>query len=464
MSFLHLDRRQFLKSCGAATLVGATGKSFAAFDSSASATTDTLVVVFLRGAMDALSLVSPGQNHPDRAAYELNRVSTRIPYSGTGAGLPLGSTGWQLHPRATALRTLYTQNHLGIVVGAGQMQPQPVVRSHFEAQTNLEAGMGGGGSRGIGWLTRHLLSAGLPDNVAVPAVSMGSITASSLLGSTETITMNSGSSFRLDQGTWAWNSSDNGSVAGLNGVVQVLPSLWQSSTLPIASAGLDTLDSLALFRSIDFSTWSPGNTAGYKPAGGAVYASGYATQLQNIAQLIKRDVGLRIATVDVGGWDTHNGQGNPTNSYDYFGIQAQALSDALNAFYTDLASDPAGNYMRNVTLITVSEFGRRVLENESGGTDHGYGTIMMALGAAVNGGHVYGNFPGLGEDQLFEGADVNVTTDYRRVLSEALIRRMGNPNIYYAFPGYSGYTPIGIFQGNDLPPTDYDKIFGNGFE
>lgn len=463
MSFLHLDRRQFLKGCGAATIVGATGKSFAAFDSTTAATGDTLVVVFLRGAMDALSLVSPGQSHPDRAAYENNRVSTRVPYSGTGAGLPLGSTGWQLHPRATGLKTLFTQNHLGVVVGAGQMHPQPVIRSHFEAQTNLEAGVGGGNS-GIGWLTRHLLSAGLPANVPVPAVSMGSITASSLLGSTETITMDSGSSFRLNQGTWSWNTSDTGSVAGLNGVVQVLPSLWQSSSLPIASAGLDTLDSLALFRSINFSTWSASNTAGYKPAGGAVYGSGYASQLQNIAQLIKRNVGLRIATVDVGGWDTHNGQGNPTNSYDYFGIQVQGLSDALNAFYTDLASDPAGNYMRNVTVITISEFGRRVLENESGGTDHGYGTIMLALGASVNGGQVHGTFPGLGDDQLFEGADVNVTTDYRRVLSEALIRRMGNPNIYYAFPGYSGYSPMGVFQGVDLAPTDHDKIFANGFD
>ena len=463
MSFLQLDRREFLKGVGAATIIGTTGKSFAAFDANTSATSDTLVIVFLRGAMDALSLVSPGQNHPDRAAYEANRVSTRIPYSGTGAGLPLGSTGWQLHPRATGLNTLYAQNHLGVVVGAGQMQPQPVVRSHFEAQANLESGVGGGSS-GIGWLTRHLQSASLPVNVPVPAVSMGSITASSLLGSTEAITMNSGSSYRLDQGNWSWNSNDTDTVAGLNGVIQVLPSLWQSSALPIASAGLDTLDSLALFRSINFSTWTASNTVGYKPAGGAVYGSGYAAQLQNIAQLIKRNVGLRIATVDVGGWDTHNGQGNPTNSYDYFGIQVQGLSDALNAFYTDLASDAAGNYMNNVTVITVSEFGRRVLENESGGTDHGYGTIMLALGAAVNGGHVYGNFPGLGDTQLFEGADVDVTTDYRRVLSEALIRRLGNPNIYYAFPGYSGYSPLGIFHGIDLAPTDYDKVFRNGFD
>jgi uncharacterized protein (DUF1501 family) len=171
-----------------------------------------------------------------------------------------------------------------------------------------------------------------------------------------------------------------------------------------------------------------------------------------------------VATIDLGGWDTHNGQGNPTNSYDYFGIQAQGLSDGLTQFYTDLASDSAGNFMQHVSVVTVSEFGRRVLENASGGTDHGYGTIMFALGAAVNGGATYGNFPGLADEQLFEGADVDVTTDYRQVLSEALIRRLANPNIYYAFPGYSGYTPLGIFQGVDLPPSAFDTIFKGGFD
>jgi uncharacterized protein (DUF1501 family) len=362
---------------------------------------------------------------------------------------------------------LYTQGHLAIVLGAGQMQPNPVVRSHFEAQANLESGIGGGSGAGIGWLTRHLLSAGLPANVPVPAVSMGSLTATSLLGSTEAITMASGQDFRLDQGNWPWNSNDVDTVAGLNGLVQVLPSLWQSSTLPLAAAGMSTLDALALFRSINFSLYSASNTTGYQPSGGANYApsagtisSSFGEQLRNIAQLIKRNVGLRIATVDLGGWDTHNGQGNPSGGYDYFGNQVQGLSEALNAFYTDLATDAAGNYMKNVSIVTVSEFGRRVLENASGGTDHGYGTIMMVLGAAVNGGKVYGTFPGLADDQLFEGADVNVTTDYRRVLSEALIARLGNANIGTVFPGYSGYAPLGIFQTSTLA----DTVFKSGFE
>ena len=473
MTLPALHRRDFLKGCCAATLAGGAARSYGAFDSATSTTQDTLVVVFLRGAMDGLSLVSPGQSHPDRANYEANRDATRIPYSGNGAGLPIGNTNWQLHPRAGVLNTLYAQGHLGIVLGAGQLQPQTVVRSHFEAQANLESGIGGGAGSGIGWLTRHLVSASLPANVAVPAVSMGSITAQSLLGSTEAITMASGQDFRLDQSNWPWNSSDHYDPvpAGFKGLVEALPAMWQNSPLPLAAAGLSTLDALALFRSIDFSLYTAGNTGGYQPSGGANYApsagtigSTFGAQLRNIAQLIKRDVGLRIATVDLGGWDTHNGQGKPTDGYDYFGNQTQGLSEALNAFYTDLATDANGNFMQHVTVVTVSEFGRRVLENASGGTDHGYGTVMLAMGASVNGGQVFGTFPGLADNQLFEGADVNVTTDYRRVLSEALIRRLANPNIYYVFPGYSNYSPLGIFQGTDLPPAAYDTLFKSGFE
>ena len=470
MSNIQIDRRGFLKGCSAAALLTAGTKSYAMLDSTSAASQDTLVVVFLRGAMDALSLVSPGASNSNRAAYETARVSTRVPLTGTGAGLSIASGQWNLHPRATGLNTLYAQGHLAVVLGAGQKQPQPVVRSHFEAQSNLEAGLGGGSGSGLGWLTRHLGSAGLPTNVPVPSISMGSITASSLLGSNETITMNSGSDFRLDQGNWPWNSNDTDTVAGVNGLVQVLPSLWQSSVLPIAAAGKRTLEALAQFRTVNFSTYSASNTGGYKPSGSVVYPStGFGSQLQNIAQLIKNNLGLRIVTLDLGGWDTHNDQGSPVSSYDYFGNQVQTLSDGLNAFYSDLAGDSNGNYMQHTSVVTVSEFGRRVLENASGGTDHGYGTVMFAMGAAVNGGKTYGTFPGLGtnpdgSNQLFEGADLTVTTDYRQVLSEAIIRRLANPNVYYVFPGYSGYTPLGIFQGTDLPPANYDAIFKNGFD
>ncbi len=467
----HLHRRQFLKSCCVAAVAGGVGSRARAYFAPppiipTTATDDTLVIVFLRGAMDGLSLLPPGASSPFRADYEANRTNTRVPTSGTGAALALPNTTWALHPRATALQALYQQNHLAFVVAAGQLAPIPVVRSHFEAQSNLEFGQGGGAGNGIGWLTRHLVSGGLPATVPLPATSLGSITASSLLGSTDAITMSSGSDFRLDQFHWSWQNDD--AAHGLVGAVTRMNDLWSGSTA-LELAGADTLASLALLRPIDFHLYDANNHPdGYQPSGGANYAlnynGGFGTQLMNIAQLIKLDVGLRAVTIDLGNWDTHNGQGNPTQSYDWFGNQVESLSQGLAAFYTDLASDAAGNHMQHVSVIVVSEFGRRVLENADSGTDHGYGNVMLAMGASVNGGQVYGNFLGLDGQHLYQGTDVNVTTDYRRVISEALIRRMANPNIYYVFPGYSGYTPLGVFQGADLPPGTFDEIFGDGFE
>ncbi|HKE47485.1 MAG TPA: DUF1501 domain-containing protein [Rhodanobacteraceae bacterium] len=466
----RLDRRDFLKGCCVAAAVGAGSRARAYFAPPpiipATATDDCLVIVFLRGAMDGLSLLPPGASSPYRADYEANRTNTRVPTSGAGAALALPNTTWALHPRATALQALYQANHLAFIVAAGQLQPNPVVRSHFEAQSNLEFGVGGASSSGIGWLTRHLLSGGLPGTVPLPAVSMGSITASSLLGSTDAITMASGSDFRLDTFHWSWQNDD--AAHGLVGAVTRMNALWTGGTV-MELAGADTLNSLAMLRPIDFNPYDPNNHPdGYQPSGGANYSlnynSGFGAQLRNIAQLVKLNVGLRAVTIDLGNWDTHNGQGNPTQSYDWFGNQVESLSQGLSAFYTDLSSDGAGNYMQRVSVIVVSEFGRRVLENADSGTDHGYGNVMLAMGASVNGGQVFGTFRGLDGAHLYQGTDVDVTTDYRQVISEALIRRMANPNIYYVFQNYSGYSPLGVFQGPDLPPSNYDAVFANGFD
>ena len=466
------NRRDFLKGCCVSALAAGPGSRARAWFAPpsllpATATEDTLVVVFLRGAMDGLSLLPPGASSPYRADYEASRTDTRVPLSGTGAALALANSTWALHPRASGLHALYQAGHAAFVVAAGQVQPNPVVRSHFEAQSNLEFGVGGGGGSGIGWMTRHLVSGGLPANVPLPAVSMGSITANSLLGSSDAITMNSGSDFRLDTFHWSWQDDD--AASGRIGAVSRMNALWNSSATQLERAGMEALDSLALLRPIDFGLYdATNNPDGYQPTGGANYTlannGGFGTQLRNVAQMIKLNLGLRAVTIDLGNWDTHVGQGNPTQSYDWFGNQVESLSQGLSAFYTDLSTAASGNLMQRVSVIVVSEFGRRVLENSDGGTDHGYGNVITVLGGAVNGAHVYGTFPGLASGELFEGNDVAVTTDYRQVISEALIRRMGNPNIYYTFPGYSGYAPLGIFQGSDLPPTGFDQIFKNGFE
>lgn len=455
---MSMNRRDFLRTGSLATLaVGAGARTRIALANPEAATDNVLVFVYLRGGIDGLSLVAPIAGEV-RAQYEQARVATRIPAAGANGALALGSSGWGLHPRATGLHGLFQANRLAVVHAVGMIH-EPVTRSHFEAQAFMEYGLNGqAGTQG--WLTRHLISGGLPGNVAIPSVSAGAITSTSLLASTETITMASGGDFRLDTGSWNWNSIDRGTnPPGFQGFVEVLPQLWQGTDV-LERKGRQAHDALALIRPIDFGA--------YAPANGASYPSGaLGDQLKMLANLIKRqEMGLRIASVDFGGWDTHNGQGNPTQGYDYFGIKVTEFSNALTAFYTDLNGAGAANHAARVSVIVLSEFGRRVLENDAGGTDHGFGNMALALGGPVNGG-VYGSFPGLGTSQLFERADVGVTTDYRQILCECLIRRLGNPYLSHVFPGLSTYTPLGLFgDATGLTPNwdGFDRLFANGFE
>lgn len=459
---MTFNRRDFLKTSGLGTLaVGASARTRVAFAAPRAATDEVLVFVYLRGGIDGLSLVVPvgGQLRVD---YEQSRNATRVPAGGANAALALANSGglWGLHPRASGLHGLYQANRLAVIHAVGMIH-QPVSRSHFDAQVFMEYGLNGQ-SGTQGWLTRHLISGGLPANVPIPSISAGSITSTSLLASTETITMASGSDFRISGvAPWAWETAENGSPpAGLRGLVEVLPDLWQGNT-PLERKGRQALDALALIRPINFGA--------YAPANGAEYPGGpLGDQLKMLANLIKREeLGLRTATVDFGGWDTHNGQGNPTQSYDYFGNRVEEFSRALTAFYTDLNGAAPANHAARVSVIVLSEFGRRVLENDAGGTDHGYGNVALALGGSVNGGQTYGSFPGLGPSQLFERADVGVSTDYRQLLGECLIRRLGNPYLSHVFPGLTSYTPLGVFgDRTGLQPDwdGFDRLFANGFE
>ena len=461
------DRRDFLKTCATGALTaGLVPGARLAFGQTEANNYDTIVVVYLRGGCDGLSLIPPISGN-DRSHYEAARPTLRIPVSGNGAAFALANSDspqatWGLHPRAAKLNTLYQQNKLAVVIGAGM--PHPVTRSHFDAQQTMEYGTPGATGIGSGWLTRHLASAGLPANITIPALSAGSITANSLVASTESVTMGNGGDFKLDWSAWNWNHRDRysgGAPNGFLGQVERLPELWAGNSA-LEAAGRQTLDALSIVRPMNF-----GN---YAPANGAVYPTdNFGNQLKMIAQLLKADLGLRVAAIDLASWDTHNGQGVPTNSYDPFGILVQSLSDGLGAFYQDLNGTGANNFAQRTSIIVMSEFGRRLRMNGSGGTDHGYGNVMMVLGGSVNGGQVYGRqqFAGLVGEALFEGEDVQVTVDFRRVLSEALIRRAGNNRLGYIFPGYANYSPLGIFQGTDLPPdysNDFDRLFAHGFE
>lgn len=157
--------------------------------------------------------------------------------------------------------------------------------------------------------------------------------------------------------------------------------------------------------------------------------------------MIKLDVGLRVATVDFGGWDTHENQNYGEEGY--MADLLNSLASGLANFYLDLDS----GYTEKLSVVVISEFGRRLVQNESYGTDHGHGSVMLTLGGSVNGGQVFGNFPGLHNDQLYDHADLAITTDYRQVLSELLSKRMNNSDIETVFPGFSGgYNPLGIYR------------------
>jgi uncharacterized protein (DUF1501 family) len=255
--------------------------------------------------------------------------------------------------------------------------------------------------------------------------------------------MTSPDSFSLEVGPWQWRDAQR----------TALRSLYTGNSW-LHQSGYNTLDAIDIIEL--------NSTGGYTPANGAVYPNGsLGDHFETIARMVKLDLGLRVATIDYGGWDTHESQGEDGGGY--FLSKVEELSRALTAFYTDLNGSGSNNYASKTTIVVQSEFGRRLRENNDRGCDHGHGSAMMVLGGNVNGG-VHGVWPGLANGQLFEGADLAVTTDYRRVLSEILIRRMGNPFLGQIFPGYTDYSPLGVVGGTDLPPIYGAGIFEDGFE
>lgn len=440
----ELTRRRFLQACCTATAVGVAGPSlfFSSAAQAAANNHDTLIHLFLRGGMDGLNLVLPISGN-DRTYYEQARPQLAIATSGTYGALPLtlaggAATGFGLHPSATGLRDLWNAGHMSIVHACGLLTS--VTRSHFEAQLSIDLGTPGSHGTGTGWLARAMNSQpGTKAGDVLSALAVNSRQPASLNGTTQALTMGSPSDFALNAGAWAWQKTRSDSPVGLVGLNETLASLWGGKT------GLEMSGDRADYALQVIAQQS------YSPLPANWPTSNLARQLWTIAQSIQFNLGLRYATLDLGGWDTHDGQGSAGSGYHYYQIKIDELSAALSAFYNELA---ASGHMSRVTLVVQSEFGRRVRENANRGTDHGYGNPVLVLGGAVNGRRFFGNWPSLDPDVLSEYyGDVPVTTDHRQVLSEILIRRMGNPNLSAVFPGYSGYAPLGLMQGGDVTPT-----------
>jgi uncharacterized protein (DUF1501 family) len=305
-----------------------------------------------------------------------------------------------LHPSLASLKPMFDARHLAIVDAVGSPDP---TRSHFDAQDYMESGTPGLKATGDGWMNRALLK---PVGPASPlrAVSLGSGLSRTLRGPNDAIAVNNLNDFQV---------KDQKSAATFESMYD------HSHDTVLHGTGKETFSAVKIMQSIQKQR--------YTPANGAKYPGGkFGQNLQQIARLIKADVGIEVAFAEIGGWDTHVNEANQlANNLTEFG-------QSLAALYQDL-----GDRMEDVTVVTMSEFGRTVRENGDRGTDHGHANVMFVMGGDIRGGKVYGDWPGLADDeQLYEGRDLNLTTDFRDVLGELVARHMGNRNLKAVFPGY----------------------------
>ena len=408
----EISRRSFLKAAGATGIVAGLA-SEGMFTRLAFGATpyvgDVLVVLSLRGGMDSLQAVVPAAA-AQYDHYVTHRPNIAVPQNQL---LPLDAN-FGMHPAMAPLKPFYDAGSLGIVNAVGMAQPN---RSHFSAMEEMERAAPGTSVR-TGWLDRVL---GLRETGSpFQATQLGSNSAASaFLGPAPELAMWNIEGFDL---SGAWDAEQEALWdAALRGVHDGAPPV-------IAAPAFTALDAL--------STASQLRDAGYTPANGAAYPdSGLGNALRDVAQLIKADVGLQVAAVDYGDWDMHAGQGDVDGGWmvDHLG----EFSSALAAFATDL-----GNGMGDVTLITLTEFGRRVEENGSGGTDHGFGQAVFLMGDGVKGGQVHGDWPGLAQSDLVDG-DLDATTDYRNLLASVLEKRCGASagDVAGIFPGIDNVRP-----------------------
>ncbi len=439
-----INRRKFLQTSGLMTLMGMGGMQVGfgqTRGASSGSNRDLLVYVFLNGGMDGLNMVPP-RTGPDFTRYSTTlRPTLHIPLA---QSIPIGNGQFGLHPMASELATLFNQNKMAIVHATGLLEAN---RSHFVATAMMELGVQSSQLGNTGWLTRYFNSSfGTPDDALIPSMVPSYNTTDAVLGDPAALVMGDPNSFALTEGFWQWNEHAQNILKEIYSPVDSLEKI----------VGFQTLNASDIVAAIDWDNYVPGN--------GAVYPDGFfGQQLNIVAQLYKSNVDLEVAYVPYGGWDTHVDQG--TGSTGVFAELTEGLSQGLYALYQDLSATHPGRF----TIVVQSEFGRRAYQNGDGGgvgSDHGYGNPMFVIGDNVNGGF-FGQFPGLGSSDLFEGQDVNVNVDYRDVISEVLIKRMRNRFLGYIFPDYSSYNPLGVVNGADLPPhfdPDIDRIYDNSFD
>ena len=410
-----MDRRYFLKSTGiglASFGLMAAAPDFLHQFASAQALFDrrdrrkVLICIFQRGAVDGLNMVVP---YGDGEYYKLrNSIAVKQPRETDGALDLDGYFG--LHPSLKPFEALWKNKQLAIVHSAGSPDN---TRSHFDAQDYMESATPGNKGTRDGWLSRVLQTSAGKNDSAFRAVSMTQQTPRAFLGRYPTIAMTNLADFSIKAGVYTKSVQ-----GGFEGIYE------QNSKDSLGETGKETFEAVNFLKQA--------NPAQFQPENGAVYPNTqFGRSLKQIAQLIKANVGLEIAFTDTGNeirWDTHANQGGArgqlANFFRDFGASIAALAADL------------GKRMDDVVILTMSEFGRTARQNGTGGTDHGHGNAMFVIGNSVKGGKVYGDWKGLKPEQLNEGRDLAVTTDFRDVFGEIAVKHLGNKSLDKIFPNY----------------------------
>ncbi len=373
----------------------------AAWGSVSQAANKRLVVIFQRGAADGLNIVIP---HAEPSYYTM-RPSIAIPRAQV-----IDLNGFfGLHPAMSPLKPLWDQGHLAIVHAAGSPD---ITRSHFDAQDYMESGTPGVKSTGDGWLNRTLQAEGPAADTPFRAVALGTSLPRILSGKASAVAVSNVNGFSIANG--------NPAAAPLGNTFEAMYA--QSLDKVLHGTGQETFEAVKMLKSAD--------PQHYTPAPGANYPKGrFGDALRQTAQLMKANLGVQIAFTDIGGWDHHVNEGA---SEGQLANVLRDFSQSIAAFWTDLG--PLGE---DTVIVSMSEFGRTARENGNRGTDHGHANVMLLLGGPVRGGKVYGRWPGLDPSQLNDGRDLALTTDFRRVLGEAVARHLGNTQLGTVFPGFA---------------------------
>ncbi|HXV50198.1 MAG TPA: DUF1501 domain-containing protein [Candidatus Binatia bacterium] len=404
---MNSSRRTFLKSAGLGFVAMGLPPGFLvrAAGAQSAHSKKVLVLVFQRGAMDGLNVVIPFKD-PNYYSY---RPNIAVGQPGAGDERAIDVDGFYgLHPALAPLKSLYDQGRLAFVQASGSPDN---TRSHFDAQDYMEIGTPGIKTTSDGWLNRCL---GEKSNTAGPfrGVALTAQMPRILFGPAPALTLSSIDEFRPRNETMG----------------NALQKLYANSTDALFRYGAENLfAAMSELRRVESKI----------PASAERYPGGrFGAGLSQIARLIKADVGLEIAFVEIGGWDTHANEGGATGQ---LANRLRELAAGLAAFDRDL-----GDRMADVVVLTLSEFGRTARENGNRGTDHGHANVMFAMGGKIRGGKVYGRWPGLAPEALFEGRDLALTTDYRAVCSEVVARHLGLRNVDKIFPGFQSTEPPGI--------------------